>query len=71
MILQVLLCLVGSIYSTVWEIYRGSNHWYMDLKVDKNSFIILLGFNFLVWLVALINLIPISLLVTLELVKFF
>ena len=35
------------------------------------SFAIFLIFTFLVWFVAMINLVPISLLVTLELVKFF
>ena len=70
-ILQVLLCLVGAVYSTIWEAKYGNNHWYMDLDTDSKSFVIQMIFTFLVWLVALINLVPISLLVTLELVKFF
>ena len=44
-ILQVMLCLIGAIYSTVWEMKRGNNHWYMELNTDKKSFIIDLVFT--------------------------
>ena len=68
---QVVVCIVGATYAAVWEANMGSRHWYLDDSADPKPLWRQILFTFGVWLVAELNLVPISLLVTLELVKFF
>ena len=68
---QVVVCIVGATYSAIWESNAGAEHWYLDAGGDSKSLARQILFTFGVWFVAMINLVPISLLVTLELVKFF
>ena len=50
----------------------ADDHWYLnDEGLATRGFAFNLIYIFLVWFVAMINLVPISLLVTLEMVKFF
>ncbi|KAM4710413.1 phospholipid-transporting ATPase IA [Discoglossus pictus] len=59
--------LICSIASAIWNSKHGKGVWYLDLNyAGANNF----GLNFLTFIILFNNLIPISLLVTLEVVKF-
>ncbi|KAG8453626.1 hypothetical protein GDO86_000310 [Hymenochirus boettgeri] len=59
-----LVCSVGSV---IWNSQHGENDWYLNLNYGGASNF---GLNFLTFIILFNNLIPISLLVTLEVVKF-
>uniref|UniRef100_A0A146L2F0 Phospholipid-transporting ATPase n=1 Tax=Lygus hesperus TaxID=30085 RepID=A0A146L2F0_LYGHE len=67
--LLVFLCLVSSLYSELWTREHLSAYWYLGM--DQNGkFSRNFGFNFLTFIILFNNLIPISLQVTLEVVRF-
>ncbi|XP_071060706.1 phospholipid-transporting ATPase IA isoform X3 [Pseudochaenichthys georgianus] len=59
-----LLCSIGQ---TIWKYQYGNDAWYMDLNYGGAANF---GLNFLTFIILFNNLIPISLLVTLEVIKF-
>uniref|UniRef100_A0A8B9TLK3 Phospholipid-transporting ATPase n=1 Tax=Anas platyrhynchos TaxID=8839 RepID=A0A8B9TLK3_ANAPL len=59
------MSLVCSIGSAIWNRRHTERDWYLDLNCKLNF-----GLNFLTFIILFNNLIPISLLVTLEVVKF-
>ncbi|KAK0152284.1 Phospholipid-transporting ATPase IA [Merluccius polli] len=59
-----LACATGQ---TLWKSVHGDHAWYMDLNYGSAANF---GLNFLTFIILFNNLIPISLLVTLELIKF-
>ncbi|XP_073710480.1 phospholipid-transporting ATPase IA isoform X4 [Misgurnus anguillicaudatus] len=61
------ISLVCSIGQTIWKIQYGNEAWYMDLNYGGAANF---GLNFLTFIILFNNLIPISLLVTLEVIKF-
>ncbi|XP_031443145.1 phospholipid-transporting ATPase IA isoform X4 [Clupea harengus] len=61
------ISLVCSIGQTIWKYQYGNNAWYMDLNYGGAANF---GLNFLTFIILFNNLIPISLLVTLEVIKF-
>ncbi|XP_063045834.1 phospholipid-transporting ATPase IA isoform X2 [Engraulis encrasicolus] len=61
------ISLVCSIGQTIWKYSIGNNAWYMDLNYGGAANF---GLNFLTFIILFNNLIPISLLVTLEVIKF-
>ncbi|XP_041931097.1 phospholipid-transporting ATPase IA isoform X3 [Alosa sapidissima] len=63
------ISLVCSIGQTIWKYQYGNNAWYMDLNSPDGG-AANFGLNFLTFIILFNNLIPISLLVTLEVIKF-
>ncbi|KAF7216271.1 probable phospholipid-transporting ATPase IA isoform X6 [Nothobranchius furzeri] len=61
------ISLVCSIGQTIWKYQFGNDAWYMDLNYGGAANF---GLNFLTFIILFNNLIPISLLVTLEVIKF-
>ncbi|KAJ8014650.1 hypothetical protein DPEC_G00017840 [Dallia pectoralis] len=61
------ISLVCSIGQTIWKFQYGNAAWYMDLNYGGAANFFL---NFLTFIILFNNLIPISLLVTLEVIKF-
>uniref|UniRef100_A0A674P5A2 Phospholipid-transporting ATPase n=1 Tax=Takifugu rubripes TaxID=31033 RepID=A0A674P5A2_TAKRU len=61
------ISLVCSIGQTIWKYQHGDDAWYMDLNYGGAANF---GLNFLTFIILFNNLIPISLLVTLEVIKF-
>ncbi|XP_061107589.1 probable phospholipid-transporting ATPase IA isoform X2 [Conger conger] len=59
-----LVCAIGQ---TIWKVQHGNDAWYMDLNYGGAANF---GLNFLTFIILFNNLIPISLLVTLEVIKF-
>lgn len=70
--IQLTFSFIGSGILTVWTEYRASDDWYLYPEKDNNlTNMISQGFfNVGVWFVALMNFVPISLLVTLEMINF-
>uniref|UniRef100_A0AAQ6AEF4 Phospholipid-transporting ATPase n=1 Tax=Amphiprion ocellaris TaxID=80972 RepID=A0AAQ6AEF4_AMPOC len=65
------ISLVCSIGQTIWKYQYGNDAWYMDLNCKSpNGGAANFGLNFLTFIILFNNLIPISLLVTLEVIKF-
>ncbi|XP_024138862.1 phospholipid-transporting ATPase IA isoform X2 [Oryzias melastigma] len=63
------ISLVCSFGQTVWKYQYGNDAWYMDLNSPDGG-AANFGLNFLTFIILFNNLIPISLLVTLEVIKF-
>ncbi|XP_026991101.2 probable phospholipid-transporting ATPase IA isoform X2 [Tachysurus fulvidraco] len=63
------ISLVCSIGQTIWKYQYGNEAWYMDLNSPDGG-AANFGLNFLTFIILFNNLIPISLLVTLEVIKF-
>uniref|UniRef100_A0A8C7Z2B2 Phospholipid-transporting ATPase n=1 Tax=Oryzias sinensis TaxID=183150 RepID=A0A8C7Z2B2_9TELE len=61
------ISLVCSFGQTIWKYQYGNDAWYMDLNYGGAANF---GLNFLTFIILFNNLIPISLLVTLEVIKF-
>ncbi|XP_039607307.1 probable phospholipid-transporting ATPase IA isoform X4 [Polypterus senegalus] len=61
------ISLICSIGQSIWKAKHGSGAWYMDLNYGGAANF---GLNFLTFIILFNNLIPISLLVTLEVIKF-
>jgi len=73
-LIQFLLCILAGVYTNLWQQWIGTNRYpYMEFGVGvtnsyslaKNCFI-----SVLIWFILLMNFVSISLLVTLEMVKF-
>lgn len=61
------ICFISTGASAIWNRFHGKNHWYLGFKDETYNSI---PYTFLTFIVLYNNLIPISLQVTLELVKF-
>lgn len=69
-LLQVFLCFIAAIYGTLWENAYKNYAFYLDLKSDKNSVFVRFLVKFGTWILIFTNIVPISLIVTLEMVKY-
>jgi len=70
-IIQISLSLIAAILNSIWEIVNYDNFPYIKADDDdKYSFMKNLVIKLGTWFLSLSNIVPISLLVTLELVKF-
>ena len=72
MIFQLCLSLAAAILTSLWTYYRGADYWYI-YPGDSNtemSFPLQAAQQTGIWFIALMNFVPISLLVTLEMINF-
>jgi phospholipid-transporting ATPase len=75
-VLELIACLIGAIYSALWNVQKSSEtefylHWKLD-ESPKDKSVALNMLNAMgSWLLIFTDFVPISLLVTLEVVKFF
>ena len=71
-LIQILFSLIGSIILSVWTEYEANNVWYLypNETANEKNFFGLLAYNLGVWFIALMNFVPISLLVSLEMINF-
>ena len=68
--IQILVSLFGAVYATIWQNRVGMNIWYLGYTNDDPLFVEFVE-AFGIWFICMMNLVPISLLVTLEMVKVF
>ena len=69
-LLQVMICSFAALYSSICTVNKEENYTYLDIT-DPPPFLIEVLTNFGTWFIIFMNLVPISLMVTLEIVKFF
>ena len=79
-LIQALCCLFAGVYETIWENLEGSKYTYMEFGVCSTtsgsdetcsySTVGMIAQGFGTWFLALMNFVPISLIVTFEIVKF-
>ena len=70
--IQIIFALVGSIILSVWTEYTANEVWYLypNQTANEKNFAGLIFYNLGVWFIALMNFVPISLLVSLEMINF-
>lgn len=64
-----MICIIAAAYSTIWQKHFSENATYLELEETESgimTFLIAFG----TWFLAMMNFVSISLLVTLEMVKF-
>ena len=64
--LLIVICLVSAVGNVIWKSHHEPTDWYLYPLLDSTNF----GFSFLTFIILYNNLIPISLQVTLEMVRF-
>ena len=71
-LIQILFSLIGSIILSIWTEYEANDVWYLypNETANEKNFFGLLMYNIGVWFIALMNFVPISLLVSLEMINF-
>lgn len=71
MVMQLFMSIVGAIVNTVWEIVYEENFTYIVKEGEEtNSFIVNMVIKLGIWFLTFVNIVPISLMVALECVKF-
>ena len=72
MCIQLSFAILGSCILSIWTEYSGWEAWYLyPFETNNDSNMVAQGFfNIGIWFVALMNFVPISLLVTLEMINF-
>jgi phospholipid-transporting ATPase len=71
-LMQLIMSLIAAISNTIWEIIYYENFTYLRIDdADKRSFMLNLAILLGTWFLSFVNIVPISLMVTLECVKFF
>ena len=71
MFIQFFCALAGAVISSIWTYYYGGNYWFIypgDSNNDK-GFLLQLALNTGVWFITLMNFVPVSLLLTLEMIN--
>ena len=69
-VIQVAVCLTAATYQTIWAFLFGVDHWYLDLDMNQDEIAKEAALTFGTWFINMMNFVPISLIVTLEMVKF-
>ena len=69
-LLQVSLCFLCGLYYVIWFDQNKNNTSYLELRSGETNPLAVFVFSFFTWMLNFTNFVPISLLVTLEIVKF-
>ena len=72
MVFQLCLSLFAAVATSLWTVYRGSDYWYLypEDTNEQDGLALQIALQTGVWFIALMNFVPISLLVTLEMINF-
>lgn len=71
-LLQTLICLIAAIFNLCWFWqYESETDQYLHLNSTNDDLVVVFVISFLSWMLIFTNFVPISLIVTLEMVKFF
>lgn len=70
--LQITFAIIGSIILSIWTEYDANDFEYLypNKTASEKNFVELIFYNLGVWFIALMNFVPISLLVSLEMINF-
>lgn len=69
-LLQIFLCTIAACWGTIWELVYANSATYLDLTKSTNSLFVKFATRFGTWILIFTNIVPISLIVTLEMVKY-
>jgi phospholipid-transporting ATPase len=69
-LLQIFLCLIAAVYGTIWENIYEETAFYLELRSQKFHVATQVLTKFGTWILIFTNIVPISLIVTLEMVKY-
>ena len=69
--IQTLICIVAGVYAAVWNKYWGPKMLYLQIGDEDTNLWAQIPIGFGTWFLALMNFVAISMIVTLEMVKFF
>lgn len=70
LILQSVLCAAGAALATIWQTNNGEGAVYLGLGISNTSAVESGAFAFFSWMILLSQIVPISLIVSMEMVKF-
>lgn len=72
MLIQLVFSLVAAVITSLWTYFKGDEYWYIYPKGNNDSINlgVLIPQQTGIWFIALMNFVPISLLVTLEMINF-
>ena len=72
MLIQFILSLIAAVASSIWTYYNGDKYWYLypNENNDQMGLAVQICQQTGIWFIALMNFVPISLLVTLEMINF-
>ena len=70
--IQITFSIIGSTYLSIWTEYSGNKYTYLypNETANEDNIFKMAFYNLFVWFIALMNFVPISLLVTLEMINF-
>ena len=68
--IQICVCLCAATYQTIWSYFSGYKAWYLSLNNANNEIHRQALITFGTWFINMMNFVPISLIITLEMVKF-
>lgn len=66
--LQIFICFVSALINTVWTYQDAYHHSYLEIADTKFAYTFIVGFG--TWFIIFMYFVPISMMVTLEMVKF-
>ncbi|CAG9326533.1 unnamed protein product [Blepharisma stoltei] len=70
-LMQCCICLFGAVFYTIWfEVTEDDTEQYLDLDDETQSGVVIFILIFFSWMLIFTNFVPISLIVTLEMVRF-
>ena len=68
--IQICVCLTAATYQTIWAYFFGYKAWYLSLNMQPDEIHRQALLTFGTWFINMMNFVPISLIITLEMVKF-
>lgn len=69
-LIQITLCFIAATYGTIWEYIYGPKATYLELNIEEMNAAKRFFIKFGTWILIFTNIVPISLIVTLEMVKY-
>ena len=69
-LIQIAVCLTAATFQTIWAYFYGVDHWYLELDMSTDEIHKIALITFGTWFINMMNFVPISLIITLEMVKF-
>ena len=73
MLIQLFFSIIAAVATSLWQYYRADRYWYIYPKGEQEDLLVfwlLLLQQLGIWFIALMNFVPVALLVTLEFINF-
>ena len=73
MLIQLVFSIIAAVATSLWTSYRSDRYWYIYPNGEDEEFLklpLMMLQNLGIWFIALMNFVPVALLVTLEFINF-